>query len=365
MYHELLATPDNCQWGYFDNSVKPNLTVSSGDVVAIECLTHHGGEAPDLLFDDGVRAVYEAIAEQDRGPGPHIVTGPIAVTAAEPGDVLECRFLQARPRPGLPYGVNFHANWGLLYPPTRAPMEHSTPGELEGEEHVVVYEADWESYTARGVFQYSYPHAEPLPRPGILIPPETTRREPVLNGAAVPLRPHMGTAGVAGRQPGKIHTVPPGGFGGNVDNRSFVPGTQMFYPVQVPGALFWAGDTHFAEGDGEISGTAIEGHLNVLVQFVLHKQLGIRTPVLETETEIMVHGFHENLDEAVRIAAAETVFEMGRRWGLSQREAYSVLSVAGDARVTQVVNGVKGAHFVVSKNIVRQAPRSGFGSAGQ
>ncbi|GED89558.1 acetamidase/formamidase family protein [Streptomyces sp. 6-11-2] len=352
MYHKLTATPETCQWGYFDNALEPALTIRSGDVVAMECLTHHAGEAPDLMMDDGVREVYENIDKNDRGPGPHIVTGPIAVVGAEPGDVLECRFLQAEPR--LPYGVNFQANWGLLYGPVRAPLGHATTTDLESHQHVVVYEADWQQGTAKGLFQYAYPYADESPYPGTFIEPHTVARQSALRGVSVPLRPHMGTAGVAPAQSGRIHTVPPGEFGGNVDNRSFVPGTRMFYPVQVPSALFWAGDTHFAEGDGEISGTAIEGHLNVMLQFVLHKNLRIRTPLLETDTEVMVHGFHENLDEAVRIAAAETVYEMGRRWGLSQRESYSLLSVAGDLRVTQVVNGVKGAHFVLSKSVVRE-----------
>ncbi|MGW5124254.1 acetamidase/formamidase family protein [Streptomyces sp. NPDC004069] len=245
-------------------------------------------------------------------------------------------FLQAEPR--LPYGVNFQANWGLLYGPVRAPLDHATATDLESHEHVVVYEADWQQGAVKGLFQYAYPYADEPPHPGTLIEPHTVARQSVLRG--------------------RIHTVPPGEFGGNVDNRSFVPGTRMFYPVQVPSALFWAGDTHFAEGDGEISGTAIEGHLNVMLQFVLHKNLRIRTPLLETDTEMMVHGFHENLDEAVRIAAAETIYEMGRRWGLSQRECYSLLSVAGDLRVTQVVNGVKGAHFVLSKNVVHETRRA-------
>lgn len=354
MFHELKATPANCQWGCFDNTQKPVLTIRSGDFVAMECLTHHAGEAPDLMMDDGVRAVFEAFPNRERGPGVHIVTGPIAIEGAEPGDTLECRLLQAEPR--LPYGINFEANWGMMYAPVRA--AHNSPTtELEAREHVVCYEADWSSGVARAVFQYPYPHATPLTYPGALIDPGRTERTPALRDVAIPLRPHMGLAGVAPAEPGRIDTVPPGRFGGNVDNRAFVPGTRMFYPVEVPQALFWAGDTHFAEGDGEISGTAIEGHLNVLLQFVLHKGLDIRTPVLETDTEIHVHGFHENLDEAVRIAAAEMIHELGRRWGLPQREAYSLLSVAGDLRVTQVVNGVKGAHFVLEKDILRDVPQ--------
>lgn len=362
MFHELKATAANCQWGYFDNTEKPAVTIRSGDVVAVECLTHHAGEAPDLMMDDGVQAIFDAFPVSERGPGVHIVTGPIGVDGAEPGDTLECRFLQAEPR--LPYGINFEANWGLMYAPAPAELEGSTMPDLEDHEHVVCYEADWDSGVARAVFQYAYPFSTPLSHPGAVIAPESVRREPALRSVAIPLRPHMGVAGVAPARKGKIDTVPPGRFGGNVDNRAFVPGTRMFYPVEVSQALFWAGDTHFAEGDGEISGTAIEGHLNVLLQFIVHKDRRIRTPVLETGTEIHVHGFHKNLDEAVRIAAAETIHELNRRWGLTQRESYSLLSVAGDLRVTQVVNGVKGAHFVLEKSILRDVPRKDSGENG-
>lgn len=348
--HELSATPETCQWGYFDNSLDPVLTIDSGDLVAMECLSHHAGDAPDLMFDDGVRKIWDSIPESDRAPGVHIMTGPIAVRGAEPGDALEVRFLQAYPR--IPYAVNFEANWGLMYGPVRAPMDTPTTEDLEGREHVVIYEADWDRGVARGHVQFPYPRSEPLTVPGTELTVEECDRSPVPD-VSVPLRPHMGVAAVAPAEPGHINSVPPGRFGGNVDNRNFVPGTRMFYPVQVPGALFVAGDTHFAEGDGEISGTAIEGHLNVTLQLVLHKNAGIRTPVLETDTRIMVHGFHENLDEAVRICAAEMIHEMGTRWGLTHQESYSVLSVAGDCRVTQVVNGVKGAHFILPKSVVR------------
>lgn len=355
MYHELAATPGTCQWGYFDNSIKPVLRVGSGDLVKIECLSHHAGDAPDLMFDPGVKKIWDSIPDQERAPGVHIVTGPIAIDGAEPGDALEVRFLQARPR--LPYGVNFEANWGMMYAPTRAPMDTPSMADLEGREHVVIYEADWDRGVARGYTQFVYPRSM-LTVPGTLLTVEECRRMPFPD-VAVPLRPHMGVAAVAPAQPGRINSVPPGRFGGNVDNRNFVPGTTMFYPVQVSDALFWAGDTHFAEGDGEVSGTAIEGHLNVVLQFFLHKRMSISTPILETDTEIMVHGFHENLDEAARISASEMIHEMNRRWGLTHQEAYSLLSVAGDCRVTQVVNGVKGSHFIIPKSLVRNLGKRG------
>jgi acetamidase/formamidase len=350
MYHELRAAPENCQWGYFDNSQQPVLRVKSGDIVFLECLTHHAGDAPDLLMDEGVREVYRAFPTPDREPGVHIVTGPIAVQDAEPGDVLECRFLRAEPR--LPYGSNFQANWGLLYSRSSLESYSRRVEDLEQQEHVTIYRVDWMRGVASALFQYAYPTRPQKPYPGVIISPDSVNRVSVSHSARVPLRPHIGIAGVAPAETGRINTIPPGLFGGNIDNRGFGPGTSMFYPVMIPGGFFWAGDTHFAEGDGEISGTAMEASLNCTVQLIVHKDLDISAPVLETKSEIHAHGFHEDLNEAVRFAAVEMIHLLENRWKLSHQESYSLLSVAGDVRVTQVVNGVRGTHIVIRKDFL-------------
>jgi acetamidase/formamidase len=334
--HLLPATPDTVQWGYFDAATPPVLRVASGDVVVVECLAHHAGDAPELMMDDGVRTVYDAIPAAERGPGAHIVTGPIHVEGAEPGDTLECRVLALEPR--LAYGANFSANWGLLYE------------EFGRTEHVVIYEADVDAGVARAVGQYAYP-APALPHPGTITPPGSVERRPALDGIVVPLRLHLGTAGVAPAEDGRVSTVPPGRHGGNVDNREYLAGTTMYYPVLRPGALFWAGDTHFAQGDGEISGTAIEAHLNATVQLIVRKDFPVRNPVLETPSAWACHGFDRDLDVAVRDAALETIGFLERHWGVTRQEAYSLCSVAADLRVTQVVDGVKGAHMTIRKDI--------------
>lgn len=337
MLYTLPATPETCRWGYFDRNQSPVLRVSSEDIVAVECLSHRAGDIPDLMMDDGVRRVYHAFALEDRGPGGHIVTGPVYVEDAEPGDVLEVRLLAADPR--LPYGSNLHARWGLLHDV----MRDDNP--LRGQEHVVAFRVDGVSVVPE--FQYVYPLSQ-MSRKGAWIDPATVFRQPV-SPLRIPYRPHMGISAVAPTASGRQSTIPPGEFGGNVDNRSFIPGTAMLYPVHVKGGLWWGGDTHFAEGDGEISGTAVEGHLNVVVQFVLHKNTALPGPVLSTATEWMIHGFGETLDQAMADAAIRAMNFMEQRWGLPSRDAYSWLSVAGDFRVTQMVNGIKGAHVVIPK----------------
>ncbi|CAM5187699.1 hypothetical protein CDEF62S_05126 [Castellaniella defragrans] len=358
MYYELAATPETCHWGYFDNSIEPVLSIDSGDIVQVECISHQAGLVPDLMFDDGVRKVWDAIPPEQRGPGAHIVTGPIAIRGARPHDTLEVRFLQARPR--LRIGVNVEGNWGPMYAPTPLSTGRTRLPSIEGTEHVVAYEADWDTGIARGLFQFACEPTKHVAAGMVLDVAQTVRR--TFPEVAVPLRPHMGISAVAPSEPGHVSTNPPGTFGGNIDNCSYLPGTRMFYPIQVPDAFFWAGDTHFAEGDGEISGTAIEGHLNVMLQFFLHKDLHVTTPVLDTDTQIMVHGFHEDLYEAVRAATTQAIQEMQRRWPLTAREAYSLLSVAGDCHITQVVNGVKGTHFIIPKSLVRSLRTGAPGS---
>ncbi len=336
-FHVLKATPETVQWGYFDRLIPPVLRIRSGDIVAVESLTHHAGDAPDLMMDDAVQHVYETIPVTDRGPGVHLVTGPIYVEGAEIGDVLECRVLDLTPR--LPYGSNFEANWGLLYE------------EFDRTEHVVIWQADTRLGVARAAFQYPFPGK--LEIPGTITPPGSIARAHALSNISVPLRLHLGTAGVAPAVDGRVSTIPPANFGGNVDNRWFGTGTSMFYPVLNEGALFWCGDSHFAEGDGEISGTAIEGHLNATIQLTVHKDTHIHNPVLETPQAWMCHAFDRDLNEAMRLAALEAIEFLVDREDLTRHEAYSLLSVAGDFHVTQVVDDVKGIHVVLRRDFRR------------
>lgn len=333
--HEIKATPETVNWGFFDNSQDPVCRVESGDIVRIETVSHHAGDAPDYMMDKGVREIYDEIPVDDRGPGVHIVTGPVHIEGAEPGDVLECRILNLEPR--LPYGSNLSANWGLLY------------DDYDEKEYVTIYEVDQDTHTAQAKFQYE--HSGLYDTPGRIIDPASTDREPVLEDVRIPVRYHFGTAGVAPAERGKVDSVPPDIYGGNVDNRNFRVGTSMYYPVQVEGGLFTAGDSHIAEGDGEISGTAIEAHINAVVQFFIRDDLEVTSPVLETDSHWMIHAFDEDLDEATRKAALKTVQFLKTNKGLSKTEAYSLLSVAADFQTTQVVNGVKGMHCKLPKGM--------------
>jgi acetamidase/formamidase len=339
MQHGLPATPSTVHWGYFDPRLEPALVVASGDLVAIETLTHHAGDAPDLLMDAGVADVFDRV--QDRGPGPHLLTGPIAVEGARPGDVLQVDILSATPR--LPYGSNLAGHWGHLY------------AELPGE-RVTIYELDVDALLGRALFGYDWTVTPLADQPGTIVVPDVAAREPALAGVVVPLRPHFGTMGVAPAEPQRVSSVPPGDHGGNVDNWRIGAGGRMYYPVQVAGALLSVGDPHVSQGDGEISGTALESSLNGLLRLTIRRDLPFTVPVLETATELLVHGFGDTLDAAMKAAALRTLDVLVLTFGLSRRDAYSFMSVAVDFTVTQVVDQRQGVHGRIDKRCFPRWP---------
>jgi acetamidase/formamidase len=332
MQHHLPATPSTVHWGYFDPRLQPALVVVSGDLVEIETLTHHAGDAPDLLMDAGITEVYDRVT--DRGPGPHLLTGPIAVDGARTGDVLQVDILEAAPR--LPYGSNLAGHWGHLY------------DEIPGE-RVTIYELDADALLGRALFGYDWTATPLANQPGTIVAPSADAREPALPGVVVPLRPHFGTMGVAPAAPERVSSVPPGDHGGNVDNWRIGAGGRMYYPVQVPGALLSVGDPHVSQGDGEISGTALESSLNGLLRLTIRRDLPFTVPVLETSTELLVHGFGDTLDAAMKSAALRTLDVLERSFGLTRRDAYSFMSVAVDFTVTQVVDQRQGVHGRIDK----------------
>ena len=326
--HDLPATPETIHWGYFSASLAPVVTVASGDIIRAEAITHHAGDAPELMMDEQIKAIFEAIPAADRNPGVHLMTGPIYVKDARPGDVLEVRYLQMTPR--LRFGSNLAAHWGHLY------------REMGEKERVTIYRMDETSQTAAAVFAYDFRGKYTVP--GTITQARDCCREPALRGVRVPVRPHLGTAGVAPDEPGRVSTIPPGRHGGNIDNWRIGAGSTMFYPVQVDGALFSIGEPHISQGDGEISGTAIEASLDVMFQVFVRRDFTFPSPLLRSPECWMTHGFDEDLDQAMRNASLEMLRLLTEHHGLSRDDAYSLMSVAADFGVTQVVDGRQGVH---------------------
>ncbi|MBO9546343.1 acetamidase/formamidase family protein [Caulobacter sp.] len=333
--HCLKATPQTVHWGYFDPSTKPSLRIKSGDLVQAEAITHHAGDAPELMMDEAITRIFKEIPEDDRNPGVHIMTGPIYVEDAKPGDVLEVRYLRMVPRNN--YGSNLAANWGYLYK------------EFGEKERVTIYELDANTNTASALYAYDFEGKYLIP--GTITNCPECDRQPALKGVRIPARPHLGTAGVAPAVNGRISTIPPGEHGGNIDNWRIGAGATMYYTVQVEGGLFSIGDPHVSQGDGELSGTAIESSLNVLMQIVLRKDIQTPGPLLETPKWWIVHGFNEDLNLAMRDASTKMLSLLSDQVGLSKNDAYSLMSVAADFGVTQVVDGTQGCHVRIPRDI--------------
>ncbi len=333
--HQLDASAQTAHWGYFDPALAPVLRVSSGDLIQAQAVTHHAGDDPELMMDDDIHALFRDIPESDRNPGVHIMTGPIHIENAKPGDMLEVRYLRMVPR--FNYGSNLAANWGYLYK------------EFGEKERVTIFEVDRNANTAQALYAYDFPGT--YLTPGTITNCPECDREAALTGVRIPVRPHLGTAGVAPNIHGRTSSIPPGAHGGNIDNWRIGAGSTMYYPVAVDGALFSIGDPHISQGDGELSGTAIESSLDVLFQVVLRKDFGFPTPLLETPNWWIVHGFDEDLNVAMRNASLDMLGFLTEHQGLSRNDSYSLISVAADFAVTQVVDGTQGIHVRIPRGI--------------
>jgi acetamidase/formamidase len=315
--------PETVHWGYLSSAVEPVLRVKSGATVTIDTVSHEG-----LLEDQGDPAGFfkrfgipksEVLADavaiyakvQHSSTGPHVVSAPIYIEGAEPGDVLAVKTLKAKPR--VPYGVNT-SRMGKGTLPHDFPLNRSivTPFDLK-----------------RNVVHFA---------PGI----------------EIPLRPFFGLMATGpALSLGKVNSAPPGAYGGNIDLNELTEGSVLYLPVHVPGALFMTGDGHACQGDGEVNLTAIETSLTGTFRFDLIKQKFLTLPRAETQTHWITMGLHENLDDAMRICVRETVKFLGERHGLDPADAYALASVAIDFEITQNVDGVKGIHAMIPKGIFR------------
>lgn len=313
--YTLMPSPQTVHVGYFSASLKPVLTINSGDIVTIETVSgpssaevERSGVVPPSAIPDYVRSIEREV--KDRGPGPHILTGPIFINGAEPGDVLELRILEIDL--AVPYGFN-----------TQRPYTGALPDEFPG------------------FFQRVIPLNK------------NANTATVAPGVEVPLRPFFGVMGVAPLPSmGRISSGPPGIHTGNIDNKDITAGTTLFMPIYAPGALFSTGDAHAAQGHGEVDLTAIETGLRGKFQFIVRKDMKITWPRAETPTHWIVMGLNPNLEEAMKMAVRETIlFLTGKFPKLTREEVYMIASVAVDYHVTQVVDGSKGIHAMIPKAI--------------
>jgi acetamidase/formamidase len=310
--HRLEATPTTVAYGYYWSDAKPVLRIASGDIIDVDTLLtnsptglQRAGVAPDQV-QASLKAIVTEVTGDRRGPGGHILTGPVYVEGAEPGDALEVRILSI----DLPIAYGYNGCSGFL-------PENCKPNGTR------IIPLDRKAMTATFA-------------PGIVIP----------------LRPFFGSMGVAPPpSAGRISSNPPWIHAGNLDNKELVAGTTLFIPVHVTGALFEVGDGHAAQGDGEVDQTAIETSLRGRLQLIVRKGMTLAWPRGETSTHFISMGTDEDLTKATKVAVQEMIDFLVAAKGLDKHSAYQLSSIAADVAITQLVDGKVGVHVKIPKSI--------------
>ena len=306
-HHHLKASPETCHWGWFDAGMAPALTIASGDRVTVETVSG----APEDLPGDGYHIPPELLdihkRSERRMPG-HLLTGPIAVEGAMPGDVLEIRLLD----------IKLRQDWG--YTKVR-PLAGALPEDFDEPDRMTV-DLDAERNIGR------------LPW-----------------GTELPLRPFFGVIGVAPPAGwGAISTIQPRKNGGNLDNKELIAGTTLYLPVWTEGGKLSLGDGHGVQGDGEVCVTAIETALEGEIEVHLRKDLSLDYPRAETPDARITMGMNADLDNAASHALRQMIDWIVDSTNLSRSQAFMLMSLAADVRVTQLVNQEKGIHVVLPKS---------------
>ena len=309
--YTLKPTPGTIEWGHYDANATPVLRIKSGDTVQIQTLLTNqpkpleAAGVPPNEVEQSLRDIVDQV--KDRGPGGHILTGPVYIDGAEPGDVLEVRILKIDL--AIPYAYNaFGPSSGLL------PLD--------------------------------------FPYPRIKIIPLDAKRMVAhfADGIEIPLHPFFGSMGDAPPR-GRVSSGPPWINAGNLDNKELVAGTTLYIPVHAPGALFEVGDGHAGMGDGEVDITALETSLVGTFQFIVRKDLHFHWPRAETPDYYITMGLDPDLNEATKMAVREMIDYLTTEKHLTRDDAYMLCSVAGNLRITQLVDGTKGAHMMLPKSI--------------
>ncbi|PYP87102.1 MAG: acetamidase [Blastocatellia bacterium AA13] len=315
----LKATPKTVAWGYYDASTPPVLRIKSGDTVEVQTLITsspsrlEGAGLPADQVEQSLRDITREVT--NKGPGGHILTGPIFVETAEPGDVLEIRIKAIKL--AVPYAYNAFG-----------------PG--------------------RGFLPEDFPYA----RMKIIPLDEKKMVARFAEGIEIPLHPFFGSMGVAPPEvSGRINSGPPWMHAGNLDNKELVAGTTLYIPVHARGALFEVGDGHAGQGNGEVDITALETSLVGTFQLVVRKDMHLKWPRAETPTHFITMGLSEDLNEATKMAVREMIDYLVNERKMTKDNAYMLTSVAADVNITQLVDGTKGVHAMIPKSIFTNAKK--------
>ena len=310
--HRLEATPATVAYGYYWSEAKPALRIASGDIIDVETLLtnsptglQNAGVPPEKI-QSSLRSIVAEVTGDKRGPGGHILTGPVYVEGAEPGDTLEVKILSVDL--AIDYGYNGCSGF--------------VPENCDRSVKSKIIALDKTSMTAE-----------------------------FLPGIVIPLRPFFGSMGVAPAL-GRLSSNPPGKHAGNLDNKELAAGSTLYIPVFAPGALFEIGDGHAAQGDGEVDQTAIETSLRGRLQLTVRKNMKLSWPRAETPTDFIAMATDEDLKVATTLAIQEMVDFLAASKGMTKHQAYQLISIAGNVAITQLVDKpAVGVHVRVPKSI--------------
>ncbi len=350
------STLNTIKWGYLPNQLDvPVLQVPSGATVVFDTVSHEGlledqgrdalkyfsskGVAPDMVLNDAIAITRSSLPHDFIKDGPHIVTGPIAIQGAQPGDVLKVEILAVTPR--VPYGVisNRHGKGALPgeMPEGPPPESDASAAQPEKFHNVSVFTPIRKDKHGRWV--------------GVM---KNMQGKEVTFATA----PFMGVMGVAAATDQPVHSVPPGVYGGNMDVKDLGAGTTVYLPVFVKGANFYTGDPHMVQANGEVALTALEHSMRATFRFTLLKQGDLRIPSAsgslekpfgETRDYWIAIGLNPDLDEAMKDAVREALRFLTEKLGMDRAVAYAYLSAATDFNVSQVVDRTKGIHALIRK----------------
>jgi acetamidase/formamidase len=314
--HRLEATPSTVAYGYYWAEAKPALRIASGDIIDVDTLLTNSptglGRAgvPDDKIQASLKAIVTEVTGDRRGPGGHILTGPVYVEGAEPGDVLEVKILS------IDFAIDYGYNGCSGFIPENCDRSQTSK---------------------------------------IMTIDKKTMTSEYAAGIVIPLRPFFGSMGVApAPELGRVSSNPPGRHAGNMDNKELVAGSTLFIPVFAPGALFEIGDGHGAQGDGEVDQTAIETSLRGRLLLTVRKDLKMTWPRAETATDYITMGADPDLAVATKIAIQEMVDFLAVTKKMTKHQAYQVVSLAGNVAVTQLVDKPNlGVHVRMPKSIFK------------
>ncbi|MBI4473070.1 MAG: acetamidase/formamidase family protein [Acidobacteria bacterium] len=317
--HRLEATPATVAYGYYWSEAKPVLRIASGDIIDVDTLLTNSpaglqrAGVPDEKIQTSLKAIVSEVTVESgrRGPGGHILTGPVYVEGAEPGDVLEVKVLS------IDLAIDYGYNGCSGFLPENC--DRSVPTKI--------LQLDRKTMTAE-----------------------------FLPGIVIPLRPFFGSMGVApSPELGRVSSNPPGRHAGNLDNKELVAGSTLYIPVFVHGALFEVGDGHAAQGDGEVDQTAIETSLRGRLQLSVRKDMKLTWPRAEIATDYISMASDPDLTIATRLAIQEMVDFLAATKGLTKHQAYQLVSIAGNVAITQLVDRpVMGVHLKMPKSIFKR-----------